>query len=142
MGTASGGKSSCRTKSPIRAHATVIQRYDILCHTRTIDNLSKVTYYVIWWYFSMKIEGIQARINPNGRIVIPAVIRKGMGLELGDDVLMSLEDGILLIQPQKARARRVPESRRQLVAADRVIPNELIAERREEAPPEAEDWLG
>ena len=90
----------------------------------------------------MKIDGIQARINPNGRIVIPAVIRKGMGLELGDDVLMSLEDGILLIQPQNARARRVPESRRQLVAADRVIPNELIAERREEAPPEAEDWLG
>lgn len=142
MGTASAGKSSCRTKSPIRAHASVIQRYDILCHTRTVDTPSKVTYYVIQWYFSMKIEGIQASINQNGRIVIPAVIRRGMGLELGDDVLMSLEDGVLRIEPQKARARRVQESLSQLIPADRIPSEELIAERREEARREAEEWLG
>lgn len=90
----------------------------------------------------MKIEGIQASINQNGRIVIPAVIRRGMGLELGDDVLMSLEDGVLRIEPQKARARRVQESLSQLIPADRIPSEELIAERREEARREAEEWLG
>jgi AbrB family looped-hinge helix DNA binding protein len=90
----------------------------------------------------MKIEGIQARINENGRIVIPAVIRKGMGLKLGDSVVMSLEDGVLRIEPQKARIRRVPQSLSKLIPADRVLSEEIIAERREEARRETEEWLG
>lgn len=90
----------------------------------------------------MKIEGIQTRINQNGRIVIPAVIRKAMGLSLGDSVVMSLEDGTLRIEPQKAPVRRVQESLRELIPGDRVLSDELIAERREEARREAEEWLG
>jgi AbrB family looped-hinge helix DNA binding protein len=90
----------------------------------------------------MKIVGIQARINENGRIVIPAVIRKGMGLELGDTVVMSLEDGVLRIEPQNARIRRVQQSLSALIPADRVLSDELIAERREEAQRETEEWLG
>jgi len=90
----------------------------------------------------MKMEGIQARINQNGRIVIPAVIRKGMGLELGDSIVMSLEDGVLRIEPQQARVRRVQQSPRQLVPAERILSDELIAERREEAQRETEEWLG
>jgi AbrB family looped-hinge helix DNA binding protein len=90
----------------------------------------------------MKTEGIQARINENGRIVIPAVIRKAMGLKLGDCVVMSLEDGILRIEPQKARARRVQQRLSKLIPGDRVLSDELIAERREEARRETEEWLG
>jgi AbrB family looped-hinge helix DNA binding protein len=90
----------------------------------------------------MKIEGIQTRINENGRIVLPAVIRKAMGLNLGDSVDMSLEDGVLRIEPQKARIRRVQQSLRELIPADRVLSDELIAERREEARRESEEWLG
>jgi AbrB family looped-hinge helix DNA binding protein len=101
-----------------------------------------MTYYVIYWCISMKIEGIQTRINENGRIVVPAVIRKAMGLKLGDSVVMSLEDGVLRIEPQKARIRRVQQSLRELIPADRVLSDELIAERREEARRESEEWLG
>lgn len=90
----------------------------------------------------MKMEGIQARINQNGRIVIPAVIRKAMGLELGDSVVMSIEDGVLRIEPQHTRLHRVQQSLRQLVPAERVLSEELIAERREEARSETEEWLG
>lgn len=90
----------------------------------------------------MKIEGIQARINENGRIVIPAVIRKGMGLKLGDSVVMSLADGVLRIEPQHARGRRGQENLRKPIPTDRVLSDELIAERREEARREAEEWLG
>jgi AbrB family looped-hinge helix DNA binding protein len=101
-----------------------------------------MTYFVIYGYFSMKIEGIQARINQNGRIVIPSVIRKAMGLKLGDSVVMALEDGVLRIESQQARVRRVQQSLRQLVPADRVLSDELIAERQEEAGREMEEWLG
>jgi AbrB family looped-hinge helix DNA binding protein len=90
----------------------------------------------------MKIEGIQARINPNGRIVVPAVMRKAMGLKLGDSVVMSFEDGVLRIAPQKARVRRVQQSLSELIPPDRVLSDELIAERREEARRESEEWLG
>jgi AbrB family looped-hinge helix DNA binding protein len=90
----------------------------------------------------MKIDGIPARINQNGRIVIPAVIRKGMGLTLGDTVNMSLEDGVLRIEPQKATVRRVQEGLSKLIPANRVLSDELIAERREEARRETEEWLG
>jgi AbrB family looped-hinge helix DNA binding protein len=90
----------------------------------------------------MKIEGIQAHINQNGRIVIPAVIRRAMGLKLGDSIVMSLEDGVLRIEPQKTRVRRVQESLSKLIPADRVLSDELIAERREEARRETEEWLG
>jgi AbrB family looped-hinge helix DNA binding protein len=90
----------------------------------------------------MKIEGIQAHINQNGRIVIPAVIRRAMGLKLGDSIVMSLEDGVLRIEPQKTRVRRVQESLSKLIPADRVLSDELIAERQEEAGREMEEWLG
>jgi AbrB family looped-hinge helix DNA binding protein len=101
-----------------------------------------MSYYDIHWAIKMKIEGITARINQNGRIVIPAVIRKGMGLNLGDSVVMSLEEGVLRIESQKARIRRVQRSLKELIPADHVLSDELIAERREEAQHETEDWLG
>jgi len=101
-----------------------------------------MTYYVICRYASMKIEGIQARINENGRIVIPAVIRKAMGLKLGDSVVLSLEDGVLRVEPQRARVRRVQERLGKLIPADRVLSEELIAEGREESRTEMEEWLG
>jgi AbrB family looped-hinge helix DNA binding protein len=101
-----------------------------------------MTYDVIYWRISMKIEGIQTRINENGRIVLPAVIRKAMGLKLGDNVVMSLEDGVLRIEPQKARIRRVQQSVGKLSPADRILSDELIAESHEEARRETEEWLG
>jgi AbrB family looped-hinge helix DNA binding protein len=90
----------------------------------------------------MKIEGIAARINQNGRIVIPSVIRKGMGLNLGDSVVMSLEDGVLRIEPQLARIRRTQAEFKPFANPTTPASDELIAERREEARRETEEWLG
>ncbi|HKN20690.1 MAG TPA: AbrB/MazE/SpoVT family DNA-binding domain-containing protein [Terracidiphilus sp.] len=107
-----------------------------------IDIGALMSYCVINGYISMKIVGIQARINENGRIVIPAVIRKAMGLKLGDSVVLSLEDGVLRVEPQRARVRRVQERLGKLIPADRVLSEELIAEGREESRTEMEEWLG
>jgi len=90
----------------------------------------------------MNDEYVTTKINDNGRIVIPAGIRKRLGLKLGDAVSMTIEDGALRIEPHLARIRRVQESLRKLIPTDRRLSGELIAERREEARREMEEWLG
>ena len=70
----------------------------------------------------MKILGIQVRINENGRVVIPAVIRKGMSLKLGDSVVMSLEDGVLHIEPLRARVSGFRTSPRKSPNPERRLP--------------------
>jgi len=88
-------------------------------------------------------EGVvTARLSENGRIVIPAEIRQKLGLSPGDTVLLSVEGYVLKIEPQRARIRRIQESMRQFLPPDRVLSDELIADRREEARRETEEWLG
>ena len=87
-------------------------------------------------------SNVTSRLNDNGRIVIPAEIRQKMGIKPGDTLFLTLEGDVLKIESQLGRIRRVQESLRQLIPADRVLSDELIAERREEARHELEEWLG
>lgn len=85
----------------------------------------------------------KARINENGRIVIPAEIRAKMDLKPGDFVLMKLdEDGVLRIESHMARIRRIQEELRPYSKPGVLMSDELIADRREEARREMEEWLG
>ena len=83
-----------------------------------------------------------ARLNQNGRIVIPAAIREQMGLKPGDNVLMRLEDGVLKIESHLARIRKIQEDFKKYAKAGVPVSGELIADRREEARREMEEWLG
>jgi len=87
-------------------------------------------------------DSVKSRINANGRIVIPAEIRKAMGIMAGDEVVMTFEDGILRVEAQRERIRRVQAGLKKLIPADRVLSDEVIADRREEARQEMEEWLG
>jgi len=88
-------------------------------------------------------EGVvTARLSDNGRIVIPAEIRQKLELSPGDTVLLSVKGYVLKIEPQRARIRRIQQSMRQFLPPDRVLSDELIADRREEARRETEEWLG
>ena len=87
-------------------------------------------------------DTVTARLSENGRIVIPAEIRQKLELSPGDTVLLSVEGYVLKIEPQRARIRRIQESMRQFLPPDRVLSDELIADRREEARRETEEWLG
>jgi AbrB family looped-hinge helix DNA binding protein len=84
----------------------------------------------------------KSRLNDNGRIVIPAEIRKEMALNPGDTVVMTLEDGILKIESQRSRVRQVQQSLGKLIPAGRRLSDELIESRHEEARQEVEEWLG
>lgn len=84
----------------------------------------------------------KARINENGRIVIPAEIRQRLDIKPGDTLYLTAEGDNLRIESHRARIRRVQESLRHLIPPDRLLSDELIAERREEARRETEEWLG
>ena len=51
----------------------------------------------------------KARLSPNGRIVIPAEMRKELGVKPGDTLQLNLEEGILRIETYAARVRRIQE---------------------------------
>lgn len=81
----------------------------------------------------------RAPLSANGRIVIPAPIRQELGFAPGDTMLMDVEDGVLRIESYSARIRRIQESLKQYISPDRLLSEELIAERREEARREEEE---
>jgi AbrB family looped-hinge helix DNA binding protein len=85
---------------------------------------------------------LQARtkINANGRIVIPAEIRKAMGIQPGETLVMEVVDGALHIESFQRKLARMQDELIQLVGPDRSLADELVADRREEARREEEEW--
>jgi len=75
----------------------------------------------------------KAPLSPNGRIVIPAAIRRELGFAPGDMLLMEVEDGVLRVESFDARLARVQDELMQLAGPERMLSDELIAERRAEA---------
>jgi AbrB family looped-hinge helix DNA binding protein len=84
-------------------------------------------------------RSVSSKINQNGRIVIPAAIRRQMGLKAGDSLLMDVEDGVLRLETHRARIRRIQREFAQYNRPGVLASDELIAERREEARREEEE---
>ncbi len=73
------------------------------------------------------------KLADGNRIVIPASIRKGLGLRVGDAVTLVLQDnGEVRLLTQTEAVRQAQALVRQHVDKDRSLVNELLAERREE----------
>lgn len=73
------------------------------------------------------------RVNENGRVVIPASFRKALGINAGDEVVLSLENDELRITTLRHRLERARRRIRQYIKPGRSLAYELIAERREAA---------
>ena len=81
----------------------------------------------------------QARVNvgPQGRVVIPARLRRILAIDQGDTLVARVEDGRIVLEKREqvlARLRR----RFEKVPGEVSLANELISERREEARREQE----
>jgi AbrB family looped-hinge helix DNA binding protein len=73
------------------------------------------------------------KLADGNRIVIPASIRKGLGLQVGDAVTLVLQDnGEVRLLTQAEAVRQAQALVRQHVDRDRSLVDELLAERREE----------
>ncbi len=73
------------------------------------------------------------RVNENGRVVIPASFRKALGINVGDEVVLRMEDDGLRITTLKLRVERAQRLVRKHVKRGTSLVDELIAERREAA---------
>ncbi|MGA2370454.1 MAG: AbrB/MazE/SpoVT family DNA-binding domain-containing protein [Candidatus Korobacteraceae bacterium] len=73
------------------------------------------------------------RVNQNGRIVIPAAFRKAIGIEVGDEVVLRIQDDELRITTQQRRIQRAQQRARTYLKPGTSLVEELLAERREAA---------
>ncbi len=76
-------------------------------------------------------------MNTQGRVVIPAAIRKEMGLEGPVDLVFRYEDETLTVETIEDAVAYVQSVVAQYVAPERSLADDLIAERRAEA---AAEW--
>ncbi len=76
---------------------------------------------------------MRARVNENGRVVIPSSFRKALGIQIGDEVVLRIEDDELRITTQQRRIQRAQRRARQYLKRGTSLVEELLAERREAA---------
>ena len=74
-----------------------------------------------------------ALVSHGGRIVIPAKLRKAVGLNAGDTVIIRLTDDGLVITTAERAIQASQALVRQYIPAEQSLTEELIAERRREA---------
>lgn len=77
------------------------------------------------------------KVGPQGRVVIPASMRKALGLEPGQILVGHVEDSRLVLERRDTVLRRVQARFSAAVPRDVSLADELIAERRQEARREA-----
>ena len=94
------------------------------CHVESINDTSAgiVT-------FSKLHADVQ--FGAQGRVVVPAPIRKALGFQPGDTLVARVEDDHLVIEKPESVERRIRARFRK--SGKRSLADELIAERREEA---------
>ena len=79
------------------------------------------------------VEETRQRVNENGRVVIPSSFRKALGIQVGDEVVLRIEDDELRITTQQRRIQRAQQRARKHLKAGTSLVDELLAERREAA---------
>lgn len=72
------------------------------------------------------------RVGPQGRVVIPAALRRQVGLSAGDELRVFVDADRLVLEPRAAAAERARGMFKHL-ATEVLASDQLIAERRAEA---------
>lgn len=75
---------------------------------------------------------VRTKLAEGGRIVIPAEYRQVLGLHVGDEVILRLEDGAVHIFTPQQAIKRAQEMVRRYVLEGRSLADELLAERKAE----------
>ena len=79
----------------------------------------------------------EIQLGPQGRVVIPAALRKALHLEPGDRLIARLEGDALVLERREAIGKRLQDRFRHIPAHVSLV-DELIAQRRAEAWKEAD----
>jgi len=86
--------------------------------------------------------GDSVTLDAQGRILIPAEIRRELGLKPGDHLEIFVEGGEVHLLTIEQSIRRAQALVRQYIPAGRLISEELIADRRAEAARDLAEFPG
>jgi AbrB family looped-hinge helix DNA binding protein len=75
----------------------------------------------------------RSRIEEKGRVLIPASFRAALGLQVGDEIELRIEDNEIRVSTLQSRLERSRQRLRKFIKPGRNLADELIAERREAA---------
>jgi AbrB family looped-hinge helix DNA binding protein len=76
---------------------------------------------------------IRTRVNESGRVLIPASFRRTLGINIGDELVLRIQDDELRITPLKQRLERAQRLVQKHVKPGISLADELIIQRREAA---------
>jgi AbrB family looped-hinge helix DNA binding protein len=76
----------------------------------------------------------------NGRLVIPAKLRKQLGMEAGGMMVARVVDGELILRPVAKVLAEIQATAQKYLAGRGTTVDQFIAERREEAAREEAKW--
>lgn len=79
------------------------------------------------------MSSARAKIGPGGRLVIPAAQRRELGLEVGDQVVIRVEDQELRVSSLSHRIERVQALVHRHNRTGEMLSESLIRDRRAEA---------
>jgi AbrB family looped-hinge helix DNA binding protein len=82
------------------------------------------------------METISVNVERSGRILIPAVIRRRLGIREGSEVLLWIDETGIQMGTREQALTRVHKRLRRYIPEGRVLSEELIRERRAEAEKE------
>lgn len=72
------------------------------------------------------------KISEGGRIVIPSEYRRALGIEVGDELMLHMENGRLILMTRKQAIEYVQEQMSQYSTEGRILSEEVLRDRREE----------
>lgn len=81
----------------------------------------------------VQMEAQRVKIVDGGKLVIPAMMRRELGLSTGDTVLVDVDDGELRVRSMVRAIERARAILRKYVPEGVSVADELIADRRREA---------
>lgn len=110
---------SCRTRAPL---CSIIATLDDLWHNGR--DMAQTT--------------VAIRVGPQGRIVVPRVLRDALGLVPGDDLVAYVDEERLILERRDLMLARIQGEFLRAVPSDVSLADELISERRREAEREQE----
>lgn len=81
-----------------------------------------------------------SKMHSGGRLVVPSHIREALHLNVGDHVLLRVEDGELRVIPRMEAIRRAQRLVAEYIPASVSLVDELIADRRAEVAREEAEF--
>lgn len=73
------------------------------------------------------------KMSEGGRVVVPVEVRRALGLQEGDTVMIELADGEARLYSRREQLRRAQALIRQYIPEGATVVDEFLAERRAEA---------